>query len=73
MARGRKSITLDEQLLTVNEKIEKCETELKDLKAKKKDLEKKIKDERMSKLFDIVEASGKTLEEVEKILTKPSK
>ena len=68
MARGRKSLTLDEQLVKITTEIENMENSLKEMKKAKKDLEDKIKQARLSELDDIISEKGLSFEEVKKIL-----
>lgn len=69
MARGKKSYTLEEQLQMTTNDIEKYEEAIKVLKAKKKELEKAIKQEKLAQLYEIVQASGKTIDEVKEMLS----
>ena len=48
MARGRKSLSLDEQLVKITAEIENMENSLKEMKKAKKDLENKIKQARLA-------------------------
>ena len=68
MARGRKSLTLDEQLVKITTEIENMENSLKEMKKAKKDLEDKIKQARLSELDDIISEKGLSFEEVKKML-----
>ena len=68
MARGRKSLSLDEQLAKITTEIENMESSLKEMKKAKKDLEDKIKQARLSELDDIISEKGLSFEEVKKIL-----
>ena len=68
MARGRKSLSLDEQLAKITTEIENMENSLKEMKQAKKDLEDKIKQARLSELDDIISEKGLSFEEVKKIL-----
>ena len=70
MARGKKNLTLDEQLEKITIEIENMETSLKELKATKKDLEEQIKMARLSELDELISASGKSFEEVKEMLSK---
>ena len=54
MARGRKSLTLDEQLAKITTEIENMETSLKEMKQAKKDLEDQIIQARLAELDDII-------------------
>ena len=68
MARGRKSLTLDEQLEKITIEIENMENSLKEMKKAKKDLEEQIKMARLSELDEIISEKGLSFEEVKKML-----
>ena len=68
MARGRKSLSLDEQLEKITTEIENMESSLKEMKKAKKDLEEQIKQARLSELDDIISEKGLSFEEVKKML-----
>ena len=70
MARGKKSYTLEEQLQMTNDDISKYEEAIKTLKVKKKELEKAVEQEKLAQLYEIVQASGKTLDDVREMLTE---
>ena len=70
MARGRKSLSLDEQLAKITTEIDKMETSLKEMKKAKKDLEDQIKQARLSELDDIISEKGLSFEEVKELLSK---
>ena len=70
MARGRKSLTLDEQLAKITTEIENMESSLKEMKKAKKDLEDQIKQARLSELDDIISEKGLSFEEVKELLSK---
>lgn len=70
MARGRKALTLDEQLEKITTEIDKTETSLKELKKSKKDLEEQIKMTRLSELDEIISEKGLSFEEVKELLSK---
>ena len=70
MARGRKSLTLDEQLVKITTEIENMENSLKEMKKAKKDLEDKIKQARLSELDEIISEKGLSFEEVKELLSK---
>ena len=68
MPRGRKSYTLEEQLeITINS-IAETEAALKELKQKKKALEAEIKQKNIAELYDMIQQSGKSLDEVKSML-----
>ena len=67
MPRGRKKqnvLTLEEQLVTVNERIQEVESDLKLLRSQRKEIQEKIEET----LFRAVVASGRTVEDVLAIL-----
>ena len=70
MARGRKSLSLDEQLAKITTEIENMESSLKEMKKAKKDLEDQIKQARLSELDDIISEKGLSFEEVKELLSK---
>ena len=68
MARGRKSLSLDEQLAKITTEIDNMENSLKEMKKAKKDLENQIKQARLSELDDIIAEKGLSFDEVKKVL-----
>ena len=70
MARGRKSLTLDEQLAKITTEIENMELSLKEMKNAKKDLEDQIKQARLAELDEIISEKGLSFEEVKELLNK---
>ena len=70
MARGRKSLTLDEQLAKITTEIENMESSLKEMKQAKKDLEDQIRQARLAELDDIISEKGLSFEEVKELLNK---
>ena len=68
MARGKKKLTLDEQLAKITTEIENMESSLKEMKQSKKDLEYQIKQARLAELDDIISEKGLSFEEVKKML-----
>ena len=70
MARGRKSLSLDEQLAKITTEIKNMESSLKEMKKAKKDLEDQIKQARLSELDDIISEKGLSFEEVKELLSK---
>ena len=70
MARGRKSLSLDEQLEKITAEIENMESSLKEMKKAKKDLEGQIKQARLAELDEIISEKGLSFEEVKELLTK---
>ena len=70
MARGRKSLTLDEQLEKITSEIDNMEESLKELKKTKKELEEQIKMNRLAELDELVTASGRSIDEIKELLSK---
>ena len=70
MARGRKSLSLDEQLAKITTEIDNMENSLKEMKKAKKDLEDQIKQARLAELDDIISEKGLSFEEVKELLNK---
>ena len=70
MARGRKSLTLDEQLAKITTEIENMESSLKEMKQAKKDLEEQIKQARLAELDEIISEKGLSFEQVKELLDK---
>lgn len=70
MPRGKRkdTRTAQEKLNDLVIEIEKQEAILKDLKQQKATLEKAVEDEQKEELFQKVKASGRTIEEILKIL-----
>ena len=67
---GRKKLSTAEQLEKINEAIAVKEEELKSLKAQRKELEVQKKQEDLSELYNIITASGKSMEEIKTMLAK---
>ena len=70
MARGRKSLSLDEQLAKITTEIDNMESSLKEMKKAKKDLEDQIKQARLVELDEIISEKGLSFEEVKKMLSR---
>ena len=68
MARGRKSLSLDEQLVKITTEIDNMENSLKEMKKVKKDLEDQIKQARLAELDEIISEKGLSFDEVKKML-----
>ena len=68
MARGRKSLSLDEQLAKITTEIDNMENSLKEMKKAKKDLENQIKQARLAELDELISEKGLSFEEVKKML-----
>ena len=70
MARGRKNLTLEEQLAKITTEIENMETSLKEMKQAKKELEDQIRQTRLAELDEIITEKGLTFEQVKELLDK---
>ena len=70
MARGKKKLTLDEQLEKITTEIENMESSLKEMKKAKEDLEEQIKQARLAELDELISKKGLSFEEVKELLTK---
>ena len=70
MARGRKNLTLEEQLAKITTEIENMETSLKEMKQAKKELEDQIRQTRLAELDEIITEKGLTFEQVRELLDK---
>ena len=70
MARGRKSLSLDEQLAKITTEIDNMENSLKEMKKAKKDLEDQIKQARLAELDELISEKGLSFEEVKELLNK---
>lgn len=70
--RGRKNLTLDEQLIKITTEIEKMENSLKELKKAKKELEEQIRQQRLSELDELIQEKGLTFDELRGMLEKKS-
>ena len=68
MARGRKSLSLDEQLVKITTEIDNMENSLKEMKKAKKDLEDQIKQARLAELDELISEKGLSFEEIKKML-----
>ena len=70
MARGKKKLTLDEQLAKVTTEIEATETTLTELKATKKELESQIHQQRLSELDELIQEKGLSFDKLKEMLIK---
>ena len=70
MARGKKKLTLDEQLATVTAEIEITEATLTELKETKKELEEQIHQQRLSELDELIQEKGLSFDEIKTMLNK---
>ena len=70
MARGKKKLTLDEQLAKVTAEIEATEATTKELKETKKELEEQIHQQRLSELDELIQEKGLSFDEIKEMLSK---
>ena len=70
MARGKKKLTLDEQLAKVTAEIEATEVTLTELKTTKKELESQIHQQRLSELDELIQEKGLSFDEIKTMLNK---
>ena len=70
MARGKKKLTLDEQLAKVTAEIHATEATLTELKATKKELEEQIHQQRLSELDELIQEKGLSFDELKEMLSK---
>lgn len=68
MPRGKKNLTLDEQLEKLNTEIEELENVLSKLKDKKEELETQIKQNKFLELDKIMVEKGITFDKLKQIL-----
>lgn len=68
MARGKKNLSLEEQLANITVEIESMEASLSKLKETKTELEKQIKQNRLAEIDELITASGMSIEEVKELL-----
>lgn len=64
MARKKKNLTPEEELLELVQGVEKCENEIKRLTDRKKELKQLIEQKQMEALYQAVQRSGKSIQEV---------
>lgn len=69
MARGKRNLTTAEKIEQVEESIRVKEEELKSLKTERKDLLDQKKKEEMEELYQIIVQSGKSMDEVRKLIS----
>ena len=63
MARRKKNLTLEEELLELELEAEKCEDEIKKLSDRKKELKQLIEQKQMEVLYQAMVKSGKSVED----------
>lgn len=70
MARGKKNLTLEEQLEKTTTEIENMENSLKEMKKAKKELEEQMHQARLSELDEIIKEKGLSFDELKEMLNK---
>jgi hypothetical protein len=70
MARGKKNISLEEQLSKITIEINNMEDSLSKLKQTKIELEEQIKMSKLEELYELIQESGKNFDEVKEMLNK---
>lgn len=70
MARGKKNLTLEEELAKITEQIDVMESALQKLKTHKAELEEKVKQAQLAELYDMIMQSGKSFEEIREIISR---
>ena len=68
MARGKKNLTLDEQLQKITTEIENMETSLKKMKETKTELEEQIHQARLVELDNLISENGLSFDDVKNLL-----
>lgn len=68
MARGKKNLTLEEELAKITEQIDVMESALHKLKIHKAELEEKVKQAQLAELYDMIMQSGKSFEEIKTLI-----
>ena len=68
MARTRRVISAAEKLAAKQEEVTKLQAKLAKAEEELKDLEAKANEEKKAELFDIIEKSGKSLDEIKALL-----
>lgn len=68
MARGKKNLTLDQQLEKITKEISDMENSLKAMKQTKKELEEQIHMHNIAELNELIKSSGKSIDEVKEFL-----
>lgn len=70
MARKRTNFTLEEQLENIINDISSKEESIKEMKIEKKELEEQIRNKNITDLYDLIEKSGKSIDDIKKIITE---
>lgn len=70
MPRTKKNLTQEEQLTNVTNKISETKALLSRLREEKRLLEEQIRQENLNQLYDLIQESGRTLEDVRLLLSE---
>ena len=70
MARGKKNLTLEEELSKITEQIDVMESALQKLKIHKAELEEKVKQAQLAELYDMIMQSGKSFDEIKELINR---
>ena len=70
MARGKKNLTLEEELSKITEQIDVMESALQKLKIHKAELEERVKQAQLAELYDMIMQSGKSFEEIKELINR---
>ena len=68
MARGKRKLSLEEQLAKITTEIDNMENSLKEMKHAKKDLEEQIKIERLSEIDELMIENNLTFDDLKALL-----
>lgn len=72
MARRKKKLTLEEELLELELEVQSCEEEIKKLTDRKQEIQCLIEQKQMEALHQAVQKSGKSIEEVIALISSES-
>ena len=70
MARGKRNLTLDEQLKKITKDVEVMESALADLRKTKCEIEEQIKQNQLAELNDLMTAKGISYEKLKEMLNQ---
>ena len=69
MARGKRKLSLEEQLAKITTEIENMENSLKEMRQAKKELEEQIKMARLSEIDELMTENNLSFEDLKALLT----
>ena len=69
MARGKRKLSLEEQLAKITTEIENMENSLKEMRQAKKELEEQIKIARLSEIDELMTENNLSFEDLKALLT----